>query len=74
MNNVIGSSFVAEVVKMPSAHYNLANIILHNTSDEKQGAININNCILDEIVKKMEPPTLTQVCCVLFKLKGKGTL
>ncbi|XP_034253274.1 tudor domain-containing protein 7 [Thrips palmi] len=63
MNYVIGSSFVAEVVKLPCPNQtNLANIILHNTNseDEKKGPINVNYCILEEIVKKLEPPSVTQ--------------
>lgn len=67
MNNVIAKSFVAEVVKLPSAEDNVATIILHNTNDENQN-INVNNCILDLIIKKIEPPVLTQRHVTLVKL------
>lgn len=52
---------MAEVIKLPSADTNFANIILFNTEDEKQGPININNKILEEIAKNMDAPIIPQV-------------
>ncbi|KAK3931792.1 Tudor domain-containing protein 7 [Frankliniella fusca] len=53
INHVIGSSFVAEVLKFSE---DLPKIVLHNT--ENPEPINVNICILDSIVKKLPQPKL----------------
>ncbi|XP_026290462.2 tudor domain-containing protein 7A-like isoform X1 [Frankliniella occidentalis] len=56
MNNVIGSSFVAEIIKHSEE---LPKVVLYNTENEGE-ALNINSCILDSIIQSLDKPQLVQ--------------
>jgi hypothetical protein len=66
--NVIGSVFVAEVLQQPTEE-KLTSVVLHNTAVEEP--VNINHCILNEIVSKMQPPQLPQVYYMLLTIVFK---
>ncbi|KAJ1531652.1 hypothetical protein ONE63_000323 [Megalurothrips usitatus] len=59
-NNIIGSTFVAEVLQHPGPEESCAAVVLHNTEVDGE-PINLNNLILDEICKNLHAPQLPQL-------------